>query len=93
MSFLESFLSSVMNFLFGCGHDHVTRPFTLENRTYKVCLDCGHELPYSARTMTYVTARQARAQMVPVRTASILAFESPRAIHRDHSLQDSKAAA
>ncbi len=36
-----------LEFLFGCGHRNQTRPFTLNKTCYKVCLDCGRELPYS----------------------------------------------
>ena len=28
---------------FGCHHRHISRVFTIDKRTYKVCLDCGHE--------------------------------------------------
>jgi len=28
---------------FGCRHNHKTRVFTIRERTYKVCLDCGKE--------------------------------------------------
>jgi hypothetical protein len=94
MNLIASFFSGVLNFLFGCGHDNVTRPFTLQHRTYKVCLDCGHELPYSAQTMRYVSPRtEAVPIIVPARTASILAFEAPRTMHRERTLHDSKVAA
>jgi hypothetical protein len=33
----------VIQFAFGCHHRHVSRVFTINKRTYKVCLDCGHE--------------------------------------------------
>jgi ribosomal protein L40E len=93
MSFLMSFLGSISSFLFGCSHDNVTRPFTLQNYTYKVCLDCGNELPYSATTMRYLSARQARAQARrSPQTATVLAFEATRS-PRETSLRDSKAVA
>lgn len=28
---------------FGCHHRHISRVFTIDKRTYKICLDCGHE--------------------------------------------------
>ena len=41
-----------IQFAFGCHHRHVSRVFTIRMRTYKVCLDCGHEfdlpVPYAA---------------------------------------------
>ncbi len=36
-------LSSVLQFIFGCRHRHLSRVFTIKNRTYKVCFDCGRE--------------------------------------------------
>jgi len=36
-------LSGIFQFLFGCRHHHLSRVFTIKNRTYKVCFDCGRE--------------------------------------------------
>jgi hypothetical protein len=36
-------LSSVLQFIFGCRHRHLSRVFTIKHRTYKVCFDCGRE--------------------------------------------------
>ena len=33
--------------LFGCHHGDLSRVFTIEKRTYQVCLECGRELEYS----------------------------------------------
>ena len=33
----------MIQFAFGCHHRHISRVFTIGKRTYKVCLDCGHE--------------------------------------------------
>lgn len=57
-------LRAVLNFfseiLFGCSHSRLTRPFTLEDRTYKVCLDCGRQVDYSAREMRPLTGGEIR---------------------------------
>ncbi len=54
----------VLNFLYevflGCSHQHLTRPFTLQNETYMVCLDCGKQIYYSFDTMHTVSARDVR---------------------------------
>jgi hypothetical protein len=50
----------VFEIFFGCRHDHLTRPFTLERQTYKVCLDCGKQVFYSADTMRPLSAREVR---------------------------------
>jgi hypothetical protein len=33
----------VFQFVFGCRHRHLSRVFTIKQRTYKVCFDCGRE--------------------------------------------------
>jgi hypothetical protein len=35
--------SSLLQFIFGCRHRHMSRVFTIKYRTYKVCFDCGRE--------------------------------------------------
>ena len=36
-------LSSVLQFIFGCRHRHLSRVFTIKLRTYRVCFDCARE--------------------------------------------------
>lgn len=64
MNFLMSCLHAVLNFfseiLFGCTHARVTRPFTLKNETYEVCLDCGKQIYYSATEMRRLTPFEVR---------------------------------
>lgn len=55
---LRTISSLVMETLWGCGHVRVTRPFTIEHATYKVCLDCGKHIHYSAAEMRPLTARE-----------------------------------
>jgi hypothetical protein len=33
-------------FVFGCWHRNLSRPFTLSGWTYEVCLNCGKKLAY-----------------------------------------------
>jgi len=35
-----------LEFLFGCWHRNLSRPFTLSGWTYEVCLNCGKEFAY-----------------------------------------------
>ena len=60
MSFLKSVIDFFCEILFGCRHYHLTRPFTLEDETYKVCLDCGRKVLYSAEEMRTLNALEAR---------------------------------
>jgi hypothetical protein len=50
--------NSVINLLFGCSHQRITRPFTRLGKpgaphgvTYVVCLDCGREFAYDWKEM------------------------------------------
>jgi hypothetical protein len=61
---LMKILQAIFNFLYeiflGCRHEHLTRPFTLQQQTYKVCLDCGKHVFYSADTMKPLSGREVR---------------------------------
>lgn len=64
MNTLSACLRAIVNFfaeiLFGCSHSHLTRPFTLNEETYMVCLDCGKQVYYSAQEMRPLTAGEVR---------------------------------
>lgn len=64
MNTLVSCLRAVFSFfseiLFGCSHARLTRPFTLNDETYKVCLDCGKQVYYSAVEMRPLTPWEVR---------------------------------
>lgn len=51
MSWLRAIYNFFYEILLGCNHGHLTRPFTLQTHSYKVCLDCGRQLPYSLEKM------------------------------------------
>lgn len=36
-------LQTLLEFIFGCRHRHISRVFTIKHRTYRVCFDCGQE--------------------------------------------------
>jgi hypothetical protein len=59
----------LIEFLLGaCRHRHQSRPFTLDNQTYKVCLDCGTEIGYSLENMAPLSLRERRElKMVKVK--------------------------
>ena len=60
MKWIQSLLGFFYDILFGCRHWSQTRPFTLEQQTYKVCLDCGKQIYYSRERMTPLSAREVR---------------------------------
>ena len=43
---------ATVDFLFGCHHRNLSRVFTIDGRTYRVCCDCGAEFKYSLRNMS-----------------------------------------
>jgi hypothetical protein len=55
---MDTFLIDLL--LSGCRHRHQSRPFTLDNRTYKVCLDCGKEIGYSLENMAPLRLKEQR---------------------------------
>ena len=40
-------VQTVLEWLFGCWHRNLSRPFTISGRTYEVCLDCGKQFAYA----------------------------------------------
>ena len=60
MTWIQNLLGFCYDILFGCRHWSQTRPFTLEQQTYKVCLDCGKQIYYSRERMTPLSAREVR---------------------------------
>jgi hypothetical protein len=51
----------LIEFLLGaCRHRHQSRPFTLDNQTYKVCLDCGKKIEYSLERMAPLRLKEPR---------------------------------
>src|SRR5271165_5830504 len=63
----ESFMTillAILDFLFGCHHLHLSRVFTLQGETYRVCCDCGARFAYSLETMSI----ERRLPLTPVLT-------------------------
>jgi hypothetical protein len=47
-------------FLEACRHRFQSRPFTSNNQTYRVCLDCGKKTQYSLERMTPLRLKKQR---------------------------------
>src|ERR1700682_2981993 len=52
-------LQKIWEFLFGCRHGRLSRPFTISGDTYKVCLSCGRKLTYSLDTRSIIRRKDA----------------------------------
>jgi hypothetical protein len=46
-------LSWILQFVFGCHHSQLSRVFTIKQRTYQVCFECGKEFEYSLALMHF----------------------------------------
>jgi hypothetical protein len=44
-------LRKIVQFAFECHHRELSRVFTIQNRTYQVCFECGQEVNYSWEQM------------------------------------------
>ena len=51
-------LLTTVEFLFGCWHRNLSRPFTLSGWTYEVCLNCGKQFPYNRAEITCGVSKQ-----------------------------------
>jgi hypothetical protein len=47
-----------VEFLLGCWHRNLSRPFTLSGWTYEVCLNCGKQFPYNRAEIYSRTSQQ-----------------------------------
>lgn len=45
-------LASVLDLAFGCRHRRLSRVFTIDNHSYRVCCDCGASFNYCLDTMS-----------------------------------------
>jgi hypothetical protein len=94
MNTLTSCLRAIVNFfaeiLLGCSHSRLTRPFTIDDETYEVCLDCGRQIYYSAQEMRPLTAWEVRrmkaAHAGEVRVVPMMPSQVPHLVSsRDHN--------
>ncbi len=76
MAWLEAIYNFFYELFFGCCHGNLTRPFTIRKHSYKVCLDCGTQFPYSLEKMRLLHAweiekpQQEPTELTPVPVSS-----------------------
>jgi len=92
MRWIVRFFAFCYGFVFGCHHGKLSRPFTLEAQTYKVCLDCGKQVFYSLDTMRPLSARELRRAYAS-QEGSPACVEAMPAIAHHHGFESSNAAA
>ena len=47
-----SYIATALDFLFGCHHSNLSRVFTIDGHSYRVCCGCGARFKYSLDTMS-----------------------------------------
>lgn len=57
-------VTAILDFIFGCHHVQLSRVFTIQGETYKVCCDCGAKFAYSLDTMSI----KRRLPLTPLQT-------------------------
>ena len=62
-------LFRTLDFLFGCHHRNLSRVFTINGRTYRVCCGCGAKFDYSLETMCLRHPVARRGVLRSLRTA------------------------
>lgn len=61
MRWITELLQNIFEAIFGfCRHNNLSRPFTIDGQTYKVCMDCSQQVFYSSETMLPLSRRELR---------------------------------
>jgi uncharacterized membrane protein len=60
-------LANVLEFAFGCHHRKLSRVFTMNGHSYKVCCNCGATFNYSLTTMSITRHRKLLAALLRLR--------------------------
>ena len=58
----------ILQSVFGCHHAQMSRVFTIKNRTYQVCFECGRECEYSLAAMHRVHSSVVVSRYAPLDT-------------------------
>ena len=53
---MKQIVERLYDLMLGCPHGNISRPFTIDGRTYCVCCDCGREFAYSLAGMHIVNS-------------------------------------
>ena len=76
----------VVSSVFGCKHERLTRPFTIQKQSYMMCLECGQKVFYSMEEMRRLSRREVRhlhsahagvLQMAPSRAEAAVIASDP----------------
>ena len=66
---MRALLSAIFEWIFGCHQRELSRVFTIDHKTYQVCLDCGRKLQYSWRAMSLIKTNETPQTLASFTTA------------------------
>ena len=94
MRWIMEFIQSVFEAIFGfCRHNNLSRPFTIEGHTYKVCMDCSQQVFYSPDTMKPLSRRELRHLRAADATAAVAVMPTTAAAREAVARRSRKTAA
>jgi hypothetical protein len=93
MSWITELFRTIFEAIFGfCRHSSLSRPFTIDGQTYKVCMDCSQQIFYSSETLLPLSRREVR-RMRAEQTAAAVAMMPATAEAREAAVRRHKTAA
>ena len=66
---MRAFSNAIFEWIFGCHHRKLSRVFTIDHKTYRVCFGCGRKLPYSWRAMSLIKPSETPQTLASFRAA------------------------
>jgi hypothetical protein len=75
----------IFQFVFGCHHSQLSRVFTIKERTYQVCVECGQEIEYSWKLMHSTQPSITDNAYVPLNSA-IGAYASTKTVEPEQTV-------
>ena len=68
-------LIAIFGLFFGCKHGQLSRVFTIDGRTYRVCCNCGVKFDYSLENMSIVRRlRHSTSHIASLKQSDDLAY-------------------
>ena len=80
---MRAFSNAIFEWIFGCHHRRLSRVFTIDHKTYQVCLVCGRKLEYSWRAMSLIKTSETPQTLASFITAFSEAVNNSRGQSRD----------
>jgi len=80
---MRAFLSTIFEWILGCHHRQLSRVFTIDHKTYRVCFDCGRKLQYSWRAMSLIKTSETPQTLALFTTALTQAINNLRSQSRE----------